>query len=343
MMQSRRREHGSSGELDVFGATSYFAGLPAPGGDHCRRPSSVTEELCFQANNKVELDTTRSVTRHGPPQHRRAGWHDDHASSERHATDKLLQLQVVVAANKRRPSSASSGKSKLAALLSFMVSPSPRASFRKENTRQEAPPSARMLRQAEAARGDGEEPEPASNIDGSATAASPPPSSSSSRESSAQLQGLFGAHDDDDDELDLGVATGDRRLQGVTVVRGGGGGGGGEERWVVRCCVLGGGGSAWDDEERREKAVDAESSSEQSIKQDEQLVVVEAEAEAEQNIKDVVVEVEVEQAGDVVDDVDDDDDPDDYYGSGNVDDPAHSDSWDSDSSSDLFDLDLEHR
>lgn len=335
MMQSRRPEHGSSGELDVFGATSYFAGLPA-GGDHCRRPSSVTEELCFQANNKVELDTTRSVTRHGPPQHRRAGWHDDHASSERHATDKLLQLQVVVAANKRRPSSASSGKSKLAALLSFMVSPSPRASFRKENTRQEAPPSARMLRQAEAARGDGEEPEPASNIDGSATAASPPPPPSSSRESSAQLQGLFGAlDDDDDDEFDLGVATGDRRLQGITVVRGGGGGG--EERWVVRCCVPGGGGgSAWDDEERREKAVDAESSSEQSIKQDEQLVVVEAE-QAEQNIKDVVVEVEVEQAGDV-DDVDDD-------GSGNVDDPAHShsDSWDSDSSSDLFDLDLEHR
>lgn len=39
----------------------------------------------------------------------------------------------------------------------------------------------------------------------------------------------------------MGVATGDRRLQGVKVVRSDGGD---EERWVVRCCA-----PFWDQEE----------------------------------------------------------------------------------------------
>jgi hypothetical protein len=304
MMQSRRREHGGSGELDVFGATSYFAGLPPAPDDDCRRPSSATEpsadRLYFQAK-VVQRDTTRMTTEdnsfRSPHQQQQPGLHD-HA--ERHATNKQLQ---VVAAKRQQPYS---GKSKLAALLSFMVSPSPspRASFRKEEKKQEAPSTTR-LRQAEVASAAGGEKETANNAYKAANSRS-----SSSRESSMQLQGLFGAHDDDDEELDLGVATGDRRLQGITVVRGIGGD---EERWVVRC-VPGGGAWDWDDEERREKMLDVDAAESASSEQ--------------QNIKDELVEVEQLQGHD------DDDD-------GNID-PAHS-SWDSDSSSDLFDLDLEYR
>lgn len=314
MMQSRRREHGSSGELDVFGATSYFAGchLPAPDDDDCR-PSSATEpsadRLYFRQAAKVQRDTrTRTMEDNNfrspqqQQQQQQLGLHD-HA--ERHVTNK--QLQVVAA---KRQTSAS-GKSKLAALLSFMVSPSPspapRTSFRKEK-QQEAPSSTRLRLQAGAVAADGDEREPADNT---YKANSP---CSSSRKSSMRWQGLFGAHDDDDElDLDLGVATGDRRLQGITVVRGGSGD---EERWVVRCVpvvLLGPGGACWDDEERREKVIDAES----------------AASSEQQNIKDDEL-VEVEQLqGD-----DDDDD-------GNIDPAAHS--WDSDSSSDLFDLDLEYR
>jgi deoxyribodipyrimidine photolyase-like uncharacterized protein len=78
--------------------------------------------------------------------------------------------------------------------------------------------------------------------------------------------------------------------------------------------VPGGGAWDWDDEERREKMLDVDAAESASSEQ--------------QNIKDELVEVEQLQGHD------DDDD-------GNID-PAHS-SWDSDSSSDLFDLDLEYR
>ena len=187
-----------------------------------------------------------------------------------------------------------------------MVSPSPsrRASFRKEIKKQEAPSSTTRLRQAEVASAAGGEKETANNTF-KAAANSPSPSS---RESSMQLQGLFGAHDDDD-ELDLGVATGDRRLQGITVVRGIGGD---EERWVVRCVP---GGGAWDDEEHRQKMLDVDAAESASSEQ--------------QNIKDALVEVEQLQGDD-----------DDAAAGGNIN-PAHS--WDSDSSSGLFDLDLEYR
>ncbi|KAG2551279.1 hypothetical protein PVAP13_9KG388200 [Panicum virgatum] len=94
-------------------------------------------------------------------------------------------------------------------------------------------------------------------------------SSSSSSSSSRELQVV----------IDLGVATGDRRLQGVKVVRGGGDG----ERWVVRC-------GAWED---------AESGG------------------------DPAKDDEVDEEGE---------------GGGNK--PAAGD-WESDSSSDLFDLDLQ--
>jgi hypothetical protein len=320
MMQSRQREHGSSGELDVFGATSYFAGLPPPAPDDadCRRPSSATTEpsadrLYFQATKVVVHPDTRTKTMEdnsfrGPHQQQQQPGLHGHA--DRHDTNKQLQ---VVAAKRQQP--PYSGKSKLAALLSFMVSPSPspRASFRKEINKQEAPSTTtttRLLRQAEAAPAAGGEKETSNKT--YKAAANSPSSSSRERSSSMQLHGLFGAHDDDDDdeELDLGVATGDRRLQGITVVRGIGGG---EERWVVRCCVPVPGGGAWDDEEHREKMLlDAAES-----------------ASSEQNVKDELL-VEVEQLQG-----DEDDD-------GNVVDPAPS-SWDSDSSSDLFDLDLEYR
>ncbi|CAN6312351.1 unnamed protein product [Urochloa humidicola] len=174
-MMQRRWQHGSSGELDVFGATSYFAGgLPDD------LPSKPAERL-------IQESKVRHVTSMEDEQ---LGLHDD----EGHA-------QLGRVANKP------TGKSKLAALLmSFVVSPSSaRASFRKES----APP-----------------PPEASNK--TMLAASDESSSLSSRESS--VQGCGGVH-----ELDLGVAMGDRRLQGVRIVRGSG-----EERWVVRC-------SAWEE------------------------------------------------------------------------------------------------
>ncbi|RCV44334.1 hypothetical protein SETIT_9G365000v2 [Setaria italica] len=188
MMQQSRRQHGSSGELDVFRATSYFAGgLP-----DC--PSKPADRMIQESKVRMMEDE-------------QLGLHDD----ERHG-----QLGGVA-----KPS----GKSKLAALLSFVVSPSPRASFRKET-----PPSPPLASKLLAAAGD----EPANKASSS---------SSSSRESSVQLQGCGGVH-----ELDLGVATGDRRLQGVRVVRGRSGG---EERWVVRC-----GAWDWDEEEHLERMLD---------------------------------------------------------------------------------------
>ncbi|OEL34815.1 hypothetical protein BAE44_0004166 [Dichanthelium oligosanthes] len=226
MMQSRR-QHGSSGELDVFGATSYFVGLP----DYCPSERPADRRLMIQAAAKVV------------PDEQQLGLDDD----ERHA-----QLGLGVA-------KSSSGKSKLAALFSFMTSPSPRASFRKESPPPPLPPpTTNKLRQA------GDEPAKVS---------------SSSRESiSVRLQGCCGGVH----ELDLGVAMGDRRLQGVRVVRGIGD----VERWVVRC-------SAWDDEEHHEKMFDAESSDDHNKE-------------------------EVEEG----------------------DDDGNHGGWESDSSSDLFDLDL---
>ncbi|CAN6319622.1 unnamed protein product [Urochloa humidicola] len=182
-MMQRRWQHGSSGELDVFGATSYFAGgLPDDS-----PPSKPAERL-------IQESKVRHVTSMEDEQ---LGLHAD----EGHA-------QLGRVANKP------TGKSKLAALLmSFVVSPSARASFRKES-----PP-----------------PPEASNK--TMLAASDESSSLSSRESS--VQGCGGVH-----ELDLGVAMGDRRLQGVRIVRGSG-----EERWVVRC-------SAWE-EEHPDRMLDA--------------------------------------------------------------------------------------
>ncbi|RLN16500.1 uncharacterized protein C2845_PM02G23380 [Panicum miliaceum] len=192
-MQTRRR-HGSSGELDVFGATSYFAGLP----DYCRCPSGPADRrlmIQFQADQVTDgtrMEDAQLVV----------GLHGD----ERHT-----QLGVA------KPS----GNSKLAALLSFMASLSSQraSSFRKEPP----PPSPRTdNNKLPAAAGD----EPAKA------------SSSSSSSSSRELQ-----------VIDLGVATGDRRLQGVRVVRGSGDG----ERWVVSC-------GAWDEEHHERVLDDAESS-----------------------------------------------------------------------------------
>nr|CAB3500503.1 unnamed protein product [Digitaria exilis] len=214
-----RWQHGSSGELDVFGATSYFAS--AAGGLPDRCPAGEP----------------RVATRM-----------EDTVFCELHHA----QLGVST-----KPSS--SGKtSKLAALLSFMVSPSPRASFRKTESLPPPSPAAAASDKQLAAAGD----EPATT------------KASSSSSSSRELQGgCGGVH-----EVDLGVAMGDRRLQGVRVVRGGGGD---QQRWVVRC-------SAWDEEERHESS-------------------------------DYPKDDEVEGG----------------------DDGDHGNDWESDSSSDLFDLDLE--
>ncbi|CAL4914918.1 unnamed protein product [Urochloa decumbens] len=223
MMQRR------SGELDVFGATSYFAGgLPdfpsSEPADRLTQESKVSHVMSMEDDEQLGL----------------------HGHDERHT-----QLGLgVVACNKP------SGKSKLAALLSFVVSPSPRASFRKESL---PPPASKTMLAA------GDEPAKASS------------SSFSSRESSVH-------------ELDLGVVSGDRRLQGVRIVRGSGGG---EERWVVRC-------SAWEEDEHHERMMLDDA----------------AESKTSDGNKD-----EVEEGDD-----------------GN--DPAGG--WESDCSSDLFDLDIEY-
>ncbi|KAJ1296707.1 hypothetical protein BS78_01G322800 [Paspalum vaginatum] len=252
MMQSRR-EHGSSGELDVFGATSYFAGLALADDDACRRSSfrAVHDELLLGVV------------------------HDDDGGKRRHAQ----QAGQLVVANKQQPS-GNKTSSKLAALLSFIVSPSPRGSFRKASP----PPPTSRLQLAGAA---GDEPGKRS-----------PSPSSSSRERSGIMQlqqGCYGVllHDLDD----LGVAMGDRRLQGVRVVRGSGD----EETWVVRCCS-----ACWDGEQHHEKTtattlVDAESSSS-------------------------------DRHGHK-DEVDDEE--------GDGDDGNTAGNWESDSSSDLFDLDID--
>jgi len=194
MTMQRRRQHGSSGELDVFGATSYFAaGLPA---DYCRPSGPADRRLMIQfhaANNQVTADDTRMME-----DEQQLGLHGDEGQTQ-------LGLGVV------KPS----GNSKLAALLRiFMASPSQRASrsFRKEPPPPPSPRTDNKLPAAAAAAGD----EPANKA-------------SSSSSSSRELQVV----------IDLGVATGDRRLQGVRVVRPGSGDG---ERWVVRC-------GSWEDAE----------------------------------------------------------------------------------------------
>ncbi|KAF8728978.1 hypothetical protein HU200_018284 [Digitaria exilis] len=225
MMRSRW-QHGSSGELDVFGATSYFAsGEP--------RVATRMEDTVFCGDPRRVADEHQLVL---------------------HGDEELHHAQLGVST---KPSS--SGKtSKLAALLSFMVSPSPRASFRKTESLPPPSPAAAASDKQLAAAGD----EPATT------------KASSSSSSSRELQGgCGGVH-----EVDLGVAMGDRRLQGVRVVRGGGGD---QQRWVVRC-------SAWDEEERHESS-------------------------------DYPKDDEVEGG----------------------DDGDHGNDWESDSSSDLFDLDLE--
>ena len=186
MMQRRRRQHGSSGELDVFGATSYFAGLP----DYCPPSGPAADrQLMIQfhaANNNQVTDGTRTM--------------EDEQLGGLHGDEGHTQLGVA------KPSE---GNSKLAALLRvFMASPSQRA---RSSIRKEPPRTDDTLPAAAA----GDEPAKVS-------------SSSSSSPSSRELQVV----------IDLGVATGDRRLQGVKVVRGGGDG----ERWVVRC-------GAWEDAE----------------------------------------------------------------------------------------------
>ncbi|CAL4931562.1 unnamed protein product [Urochloa decumbens] len=229
-MMQRRWRHGSSGELDVFGATSYFAAglLDCPISDPADR--LIQESKVSHITSMDQDDEQLGL----------------HGHDERHT-----QPGLGVVGNK-----PSGNKSKLAALLSFVLSPSPRASFRKESL--PLPPASKTMLAA------GDEPAKASS------------SSFSSRESSVH-------------ELDLGVATGDRRLQGVRIVRGSGGG---EERWVVRC-------SAWEEEEDEHH---------------ERMMLDAAESKSSDGNKD-----EVEEGDD-----------------GN--DPAGG--WESDCSSDLFDLDI---
>ncbi|KAF8698765.1 hypothetical protein HU200_035023 [Digitaria exilis] len=203
-MRSRWQHGSSSGELDVFGATSYFAaaaGLPdrCPGGDPAAGRLIQANKAMTHGGTRMEDMAFCGDPHRVPPDHEQLG---SYGGEELHA-------QLGVAAK-----CSSSGKtSKLAALLSFMVSPSPRASFRKTS-----PPTASNNKQL--AGGD----EPATIK-----------ASSSSRE---LQEGCGGVH-----EVDLGVAMGDRRLQGVRVVRVGGD----QQRWVVRC-------SAWDEEELHESS-----------------------------------------------------------------------------------------
>ncbi|TVT98211.1 hypothetical protein EJB05_56490, partial [Eragrostis curvula] len=122
------------------------------------------------------------------------------------------------------------GKSLLASFLGFMVSPSPGASFRKNLP----PPTSRLT----AAGG-----EPA-KFSSSTTSSLESTDDLIASGASVQSQGCgYG--------LDLGVATGDRRLQGVRVVRGSWGD---DEKWVVKCT------SSWFQEEQREGLFGAASS-----------------------------------------------------------------------------------
>ncbi|KAL6650134.1 hypothetical protein ACP70R_014358 [Stipagrostis hirtigluma subsp. patula] len=180
----RRRQYGSSGELDVFGATRYFAGLAdsAAVTEEERADRLTTTQLKMRNDKRLE-ETQESF--HGHEQHGVVYDQFDHA--------QLGQGKTT-----------SAGKSKLAAFLGFTVSPSPEASVREK--------PAKVSRE--------------SNDVVGVTVAS-------------MLQGC--GHDLDD----LGAVMGDRRLQGVRVVRGCAG----EERWVVRC-------GAWE-KEHHEKLLDA--------------------------------------------------------------------------------------
>lgn len=108
-MQSRRWQHGSSGELDVFGATRYFAGR-ADGCATVAQPAAA-ERLTDQAN--VAIHDKRMA-------HNFRGQDDEHLGvhDRRHAQEELELAKIT-------------GKSKLYAFFGFMVSPSPGTSFRK--------------------------------------------------------------------------------------------------------------------------------------------------------------------------------------------------------------------
>ncbi|PAN49165.1 hypothetical protein PAHAL_9G430800 [Panicum hallii] len=110
-MQTRRR-HGSSGELDVFGATSYFAGLP----DYCRRPSGPADRrlmIQFQADQvtdgtKME-DAQLVVGLHGDERHTQlgvakpsAGDEPAKASSSSSSSRELQAIDLGVATGDRR-------------------------------------------------------------------------------------------------------------------------------------------------------------------------------------------------------------------------------------------------
>ncbi|KAK3146959.1 hypothetical protein QOZ80_3BG0275810 [Eleusine coracana subsp. coracana] len=168
-MQSRRWQHGSSDELDVFGATRYFAGYA-----DCTAVTQSAAESLTQAKVMMAANFRG---------------HED----EQLGVQDRRHVQELELANKIK------GKSKLAAFFGFMVSPSLGTSFRKRKPKVSS--SSISLSHE-------------SNHD---LITSP---------ASMQLEDrAYG--------FDLGIATGDTRLQGVKVMTDTASGD--EERWVVRC------------------------------------------------------------------------------------------------------------
>ncbi|KAL6878488.1 hypothetical protein ACP4OV_012658 [Aristida adscensionis] len=199
-----RRQRSISGELDVFGAARYFAGITE---EEERAVRLITQLKTTTQHDKRMEGSFRGG--HEPPL---LVLHDD-------GRDPQLGLRGA------KPSAA--GKmSKLTAFLGFMMSQSPESSFRKK-----PPPTAAA----------GDEPAKSSNT-----------RESSSDDASVAAAGMqdFG-HDD----VDLGVVIGDRRLQGVRVVRGSGG----EERWVVTC------GAFWEMESNDKMRLDDDAAAATSI------------------------------------------------------------------------------
>uniref|UniRef100_A0A0E0KF14 Uncharacterized protein n=1 Tax=Oryza punctata TaxID=4537 RepID=A0A0E0KF14_ORYPU len=260
----RRRQHGSSGELDVFGATRYFAGVAT-----AARPIAVVVGKPQDMIIQVKKTTTSS----------------DKKTTEEEGHHHAGQLAVAGVAN-----TTSTHRSKLAAFLGSLVSPES-TSFR---NRKKPPPASSTTTY------DDDDPPPKLV----------PSSSSSTSSGRTSIDDVVAAaaatvhggsrHDDDDDDLGVAALWKDRRLQGVRVVRCGRCD---EERWVVRC-----GACAWEEEHLHHHHHGHETKN---------AILGAAATSTRYGSQSQVLECDREVVGDDASD------------------------WESDSSSDLFELDLE--
>ncbi|KAF2939717.1 hypothetical protein DAI22_03g216200 [Oryza sativa Japonica Group] len=179
----RRRQHGSSGELDVFGATRYFAGVAT-----AARPIAVVvvrepEDMIIQ----VKTTTTTS---------------SDKKTTEKEGHHHAGQLDVVGVAK-------TTHRSKLAAFLGSLVSPES-TSFRKK------PPPAASSETTTYNYNDDDN-LPKMQVPSSSSTSSGRASIDVAAAAATVHGGGGGRHDDDD--LGVDAMWEDRRLQGVRVVR----------------------------------------------------------------------------------------------------------------------------